>query len=49
MSPQLSVNLEVILVRKPSLKIERTMITLRNKQFPEIHELYINVDIFFSL
>jgi len=47
MSPQLLLKLQVTFVRNPSLIIERTMITLKNKQFPEIYELFANVDAFF--
>jgi len=47
MPPQLLLKLQVTLVRNPSLIIERTMITLKNEQFPEIYELFANVDAFF--
>jgi len=47
MPSQLFLKLQVTLVKNPSLIIERTMITLKNEQFPEIYELFANVDAFF--
>lgn len=35
--------LQVTLVRNPSLIIERTMITLKDEQFPEFYELFTKV------
>lgn len=46
MPPQAALELYVTVVKNPSMIIERTMITLQNEQFPEIHELFINVDTF---
>lgn len=34
---------QVTIIRNPSLIVERTLITLKNEQFPDIYELFINV------
>ncbi|XP_036142189.1 uncharacterized protein LOC118645396 isoform X2 [Monomorium pharaonis] len=44
MPSQLLLKFQVTLVRNPSLTIERTMITLKNKQFPEINELFVKIE-----
>lgn len=44
MPSQSPLELQVTLVRNPSLTIAKAVITLKNEQFPEIHELITNVD-----
>lgn len=41
------VELEVTIVRNPSLTIQKSSITLKNEEFPSIHDLFNDVSHYF--